>query len=421
MNSFAKQMDRLESGSAFSKGQRTALQNSIGLFVGESQAQQVQQIPLNEIDPFPNHPFQVRDDEDMAQLVESIREKGVLTPATVRQKPDGRYELISGHRRKHACELAGLNKLPALIVKMDDDEAVIRMVDANLQREHILPSEKAFAYKAKMDAMKRQVKRGRPSGENCAQVVHNLDGVKSRDVVAHETGESREKVRRYIRLTCLIPELLRKVDDEKLPFMTGVTLSYLCVAEQEALLKIMNEPGRGDYIPSLQGAESLKRWSGERQKTGSAELSEDEIHEILFGRKPERVDQTAVSVEANANIEEDQHAAESASETEEEVIQMFQSLVKPPEPDEPRMKIVQGGDAATDDNLHVAFQKMNKSIAELDALEQASRAAKAALKKLVDVMIWYDVHTAPEVRDEVAGAVETLRKSFDAQGLNTHF
>ena len=183
----------------------------------------------------------------------------------------------------------------------------------------------------------------------------------------------------------------------------------------------MNEPGRGDYIPSLQGAESLKRWSGERQKAGSAELSEDEIHEILFGRKPERVDQTAVSVETNANIEEDQHAAESASETEEEVIQMFQSLVKPPEPDEPRMKIVQGGDAATDDNLHVAFQKMNKSIAELDALEQASRAAKAALKKLVDVMIWYDVHTAPEVRDEVAGAVDTLRKSFDAQGLNTHF
>ena len=407
MNSFAKQMDRLESGSAFSKGQRTALQNSIGLFVGESQAQQVQQIPLNEIDPFPNHPFQVRDDEDMAQLVESIREKGVLTPATVRQKPDGRYELISGHRRKHACELAGLNKLPALIVKMDDDEAVIRMVDANLQREHILPSEKAYAYKAKLDAMKRQ-------GVACGQVGH-----KSRDDISDT--DSGRTVQRYIRLTCLIPELLQKVDEEKLPFMTGVTLSYLCVAEQEALLKIMNEPGRGDYIPSLQGAESLKRWSGERQKTGSAELSEDEIHEILFGRKPERVDQTAVSVEANANIEEDQHAAESASETEEEVIQMFQSLVKPPEPDEPRMKIVQGGDAATDDNLHVAFQKMNKSIAELDALEQASRAAKAALKKLVDVMIWYDVHTAPEVRDEVAGAVETLRKSFDAQGLNTHF
>lgn len=407
MNSFAKQMDRLESGSAFSKGQRTALQNSIGLFVGESQAQQVQQIPLNEIDPFPNHPFKVRDDEDMAQLVESIREKGVLTPATVRQKPDGRYELISGHRRKHACELAGLNELPALIVKMDDDEAVIRMVDANLQREHILPSEKAFAYKAKLDAMKRQ-------GVACGQVGH-----KSRDDISDT--DSGRTVQRYVRLTCLIPELLQKVDEEKLPFMTGVTLSYLCVAEQEALLKIMNEPGRGGYIPSLQGAESLKRWSGERQKAGSAELSEDEIHEILFGRKPERVDQTAVSVETNANIEEDQHAAESASETEEEVIQMFQSLVKPPEPDEPRMKIVQGGDAATDDNLHVAFQKMNKSIAELDALEQASRAAKAALKKLVDVMIWYDAHTAPEVRDEVAGAVDTLRKSFDAQGLNTHF
>ena len=418
MNSFAKQMDRLESGSAFSKGQRTALQNSIGLFVGESQAQQVQQIPLNEIDPFPNHPFKVRDDEDMAQLVESIRVKGVLTPATVRQKPDGRYELISGHRRKHACELAGLNELPALIVKMDDDEAVIRMVDANLQREHILPSEKAFAYKAKMDAMKRQVKRGRPSKENSGQLDPNF---RTDEQIAADTGESATKIKRYIRLTCLIPELLQKVDEEKLPFMTGVTLSYLCVAEQEALLKIMNEPGRGGYIPSLQGAESLKRWSGERQKAGSAELSEDEIHEILFGRKPERVDQTAVSVETNANIEEDQHAAESASETEEEVIQMFQSLVKPPEPDEPRMKIVQGGDAATDDNLHVAFQKMNKSIAELDALEQASRAAKAALKKLVDVMIWYDAHTAPEVRDEVAGAVDTLRKSFDAQGLNTHF
>ena len=418
MNSFAKQMDRLESGSAFSKGQRTALQNSIGLFVGESQAQQVQQIPLNEIDPFPNHPFKVRDDEDMAQLVESIREKGVLTPATVRQKADGRYELISGHRRKHACELAGLNELPALIVKMDDDEAVIRMVDANLQREHILPSEKAFAYKAKLDAMKRQGKR---TDLTSGQLVPKFDSNRTTAKIGEDIGESYKTVQRYIRLTCLIPKLLQKVDEEKLPFMTGVTLSYLCVAEQEALLKIMNEPGRGDYIPSLQGAESLKRWSGERQKTGSAELSEDEIHEILFGRKPERVEQPPVSAEANTDIEEDQHAAESASETEEEVIQMFHSLVKPPEPDEPRMKIVQGGDAATDDNLHVAFQKMNKSIAELDALEQASRAAKAALKKLVDVMVWYDAHTAPEVRDEVAGAVETLRKSFDAQGLNTHF
>lgn len=409
MNSFAKQMDRLNGGDAFAKGQRTALRNSIGLFVGESPSQQVQQIPLDEIDAFPNHPFQVRDDEDMAQLVESVREKGVLTPATVRRKPDGRYELISGHRRKRACELAGLTELPALIVKMDDDEAIIRVVDANLQREHILPSEKAFAYKAKLEAMKRQGKR---TDLTCAQVEHKLDGVKSRDVVAQETGESREKVRRYIRLTYLIPELLQKVDDSKLPFMTAVALSYLCETEQAALLGIMKSESYGSCVPQLITSENLKKKSLERQTAKESALTEDEIREVLFGTPPERAAQPSVSAENN------EMSAEELFALEEETIRMAESLVKYPDPDEPRMRIVQGGDPAADDNLHVHIIKTKETIAESDEQELAAKSAKAAMKRLGEVLVWYDANTPPEVRDKFAGAVETLREVFDDQGLN---
>ncbi len=408
MTDFEKKMSRLGNDRAFAEGQRKRIHEGFDTLLGNARAEnRVQQIPLDEIDPFPNHPFQVRDDEDMAQLVESIREKGVITPATVRRKEDGRYELISGHRRKHACELAGLTELPALIVQMDDDEAVIRMVDANLQREHILPSEKAFAYKAKLDAMKRQ---GQRADLTCSQVGNKLQGKKSLGIIGEANGDSKNKVHRYIRLTCLNHELLQKADDGRLPFMTAVALSYLREPEQTALLGIMKSESCGSYVPQLIASENLKKKSLERQNAREPALTEDEIREVLFGTPPERAAQPSVSTEKN------EMSAEELFDFEEETIRMAESLVKPPDPDEPRMKIVQGGDAATDDDLHVTIQKMNQSLAELDALELASRAAKAALKKLDEVLVWYDAHTPPEIRDEIAGALETLRKSFAAQG-----
>ena len=401
---FLKAVSVTENDRAFAEGQRKRIHEALKF---PPEVNQVQQIPLDEIDSFPNHPFKVRDDEDMEQLVESIREKGVLTPATVRQKPDGRYELISGHRRKHACERAGLKELPALIVKMDDDEAVIRMVDANLQREHILPSEKAFAYKAKLDAMKRQGKR---TDLTSVQVAPKL----AAEQIAETDGTSKDTVKRYIRLTYLIPELLQKVDEEKLPFMTGVTLSYLRTAEQEALLKIMDGNGRGSYIPSLQGAESLKRRSGELQKTGNAELSEDEIYGILIERKLERVEQPPVATEAN----EDSAEEERVEKLENDLVQMIHSLAKPSTPEEPRMKIVQGGDAAADDDLHVSFERMNESLAELDEREKAARTAKVVLKKLTELYVWFETNTSPEAKESLAAATKALRETFSAQGLD---
>ena len=401
---FLKAVSVTENDRAFAEGQRKRIHEALKF---PPEVNQVQQIPLDEIDSFPNHPFKVRDDEDMEQLVESIREKGVLTPATVRQKPDGRYELISGHRRKHACERAGLKELPALIVKMDDDEAVIRMVDANLQREHILPSEKAFAYKAKLDAMKRQGKR---TDLTSVQVAPKL----AAEQIAETDGTSKDTVKRYIRLTYLIPELLQKVDEEKLPFMTGVTLSYLRTAEQEALLKIMDGNGRGSYIPSLQGAESLKRRSGELQKAGNAELSEDEIYGILIERKLERVEQPPVATEAN----EDSAEEERVEKLENDLVQMIHSLAKPSTPEEPRMKIVQGGDAAADDDLHVSFERMNESLAELDEREKAARTAKVVLKKLTELYVWFETNTSPEAKESLAAATKALRETFSAQGLD---
>ena len=401
---FLKAVSVTENDRAFAEGQRKRIHEALKF---PPEVNQVQQIPLDEIDSFPNHPFKVRDDEDMEQLVDSIREKGVLTPATVRQKPDGRYELISGHRRKHACERAGLKELPALIVKMDDDEAVIRMVDANLQREHILPSEKAFAYKAKLDAMKRQGKR---TDLTSVQVAPKL----AAEQIAETDGTSKDTVKRYIRLTYLIPELLQKVDEEKLPFMTGVTLSYLRTAEQEALLKIMDGNGRGSYIPSLQGAESLKRWSAERQKADEAGLSKDEIHEILFGRKPQRDVLSPVATEAN----EDSAEEERVEKLENDLVQMIHSLAKPSTPEEPRMKIVQGGDAAADDDLHVSFERMNESLAELDEREKAARTAKVVLKKLTELYVWFETNTSPEAKESLAAATKALRETFSAQGLD---
>ena len=200
----------------------------------DAKLSKIRDIPLELIDDFPDHPFKVRDDEDMIQLVESVKERGVITPATVRQKEDGRYELISGHRRKRACELAGFEALRCEVVDLDRDAATVLMVESNYQRSQILPSEKAFAYKMRLEAMKRQA--GRPSKDNSAPVVQNFDGKTTREIVAAESGESHEQVRRYIRLTNLVPELLDLVDEGKIKMRPAVELSYLDEDSQRAVV-----------------------------------------------------------------------------------------------------------------------------------------------------------------------------------------
>ena len=191
----------------------------------EEQLSKIRDIPLELIDDFPDHPFKVRDDEDMMQLVESVKERGVITPATVRQKEDGRYELISGHRRKRACELAGFETLRSEIVDLNRDEATILMVESNFQRSEILPSEKAFAYKMRLEAMKRQA--GRPSKENGVPVGHNSIVGKSREILASESQDSNTQIQRYVRLTNLVPELLEFVDEGRIKMRPAVELSYL--------------------------------------------------------------------------------------------------------------------------------------------------------------------------------------------------
>ena len=194
----------------------------------------IRDIPLTEIDNFPDHPFKVRDDEDMLQLVESVKERGVITPATVRQKEDGRYELVSGHRRKRACELAGFETLRCEVVDLDRDAATVLMVESNYQRSQILPSEKAFAYKMRLEAMNRQA--GRPRKENPTPVVSDLDGQRTNEILGNEVGESREQIRRYIRLTNLVPELLDLVDEGKIKMRPAVELSYLDEDSQRAVV-----------------------------------------------------------------------------------------------------------------------------------------------------------------------------------------
>lgn len=200
----------------------------------DAKLSKIRDIPLELIDDFPDHPFKVRDDEDMIQLVESVKERGVITPATVRQKDDGRYELISGHRRKRACELAGFEALRCEVVDLDRDAATVLMVESNYQRSQILPSEKAFAYKMRLEAMNRQA--GRPRKENPTPVVSDLDGQRTNEILGNEVGESREQIRRYIRLTNLVPELLDLVDEGKIKMRPAVELSYLDEDSQRAVV-----------------------------------------------------------------------------------------------------------------------------------------------------------------------------------------
>ena len=196
----------------------------------DAKLSKIRDIPLELIDDFPDHPFKVRDDEDMIQLVESVKERGVITPATVRQKEDGRYELISGHRRKRACELAGFENLRCEVVDLDRDAATVLMVESNYQRSQILPSEKAFAYKMRLEAMKRQA--GRPSKDNLVPVGLNF----SRVELSEQSGESQTQIQRYIRLTNLVPELLDLVDEGKIKMRPAVELSYLDEDSQRAVV-----------------------------------------------------------------------------------------------------------------------------------------------------------------------------------------
>lgn len=241
----------------------------------EAKLKKIHDIPLSEIDPFPDHPFQVRDDEDMMNLVDSIRENGIITPAMVRKKEDGRYEIVSGHRRYRACQLAGIETLRAEIVDMTRDEAIIAMVESNFQRSEILPSEKAFAYKMRLEAMRRQA--GRPSKENSATPLQDLRGKTSRDILGKEVGESGETVRKYIRLANLTPELLQLVDDRKIGLRPAVELSYIPEDLQESIYDAVLEE---QCTPTHAQAIRMRKMNDEGNLTMEA------IEAIMMEEKP---------------------------------------------------------------------------------------------------------------------------------------
>ena len=227
----------------------------------EQQREQVQQIPIGELFPFKNHPFKVLDDESMQRTVESVEQYGVLSPLIARPRPEGGYEIISGHRRQHAAQLAGLDTLPVIVRNMDDDAAVLLMVDSNLQRENILPSERAFAYKMKLEALKNQ---GARSDLTSRQVVGKLEAA---DVIGKATDESGRQVQRYVRLTNLIPELLNMVDEKMISFNPAVELSYLSPEQQQEMIKAMDDT---QNAPSVSQAKRIKELAQKGQFTSDA-------------------------------------------------------------------------------------------------------------------------------------------------------
>lgn len=249
--------------------------------------ERVQKIRITQISSFPNHPFKVKDDEKMFETVESVKQHGVLVPAIVRPKEDGTYEMVSGHRRKRACELAQIEEIPCIVRNLTDDEATIIMVDSNLQREQIMPSERAFAYKMKLDAMKRQ---GQRNDLTCNQVGYKLDGKKSVEVLAEEIGESKSQIQRYIRLTYLIPELLKFVDNHYLKDKENMTMalapaieiSYLSNNEQDMLLEAMET---SLATPSTPQAKRL------REESEKGTLNEETIQNVLYEEKPNQKEQ----------------------------------------------------------------------------------------------------------------------------------
>ncbi len=244
----------------------------------EAALSKIRDIPLSEIDEFPDHPFKVLMDEDMEQLVESIKRNGVMTPATVRLKDDGRYELISGHRRKKACELAGLETLKCEVKDLTRDEAIIIMVESNLQRSVILPSEKAFAYKMRLEAMKRQ---GERTDLTSAPMVQKLT---SREKIAEKSGDSHEQVRRFIRLTELVPEILQMVDEKQIAFRPAVEISYLAEEQQYTLLEAMSY---NDATPSLAQAIKMKKFNQD------GKLTDEVIQSIMEEEKPNQKEKPA--------------------------------------------------------------------------------------------------------------------------------
>ena len=248
----------------------------------EQQREQVQQIPIGELFPFKNHPFKVLDDESMQRTVESVEQYGVLSPLIARPRPEGGYEIISGHRRQHAAQLAGLDALPVIVRNMDDDAAVLLMVDSNLQRENILPSERAFAYKMKLEALKNQ---GARSDLTCGQIGHKLNGAKARDIVADESGDNARNVQRFIRLTNLVPELLDMVDEKKISFNPAVELSYLDEAQQRDFLEAMNDT---QNAPSLSQAQRLKKLAQE------GHFSYDVAFAVMGEEKKDELDKVVI-------------------------------------------------------------------------------------------------------------------------------
>ncbi len=252
----------------------------------DAQREKVQNIPLGELHPFRNHPFKVKDDAAMQDTVDSVREYGVLVPAIARPDPSGGYELIAGHRRHHASELAGKETMPVIIRDLDDDAATIIMVDSNLQREELLPSERAFAYKMKLDAMKRQA--GRPMKENRDQVGHNFSGKRTVELIAENAPDSRNQIQRYIRLTELIPELLDMVDERKIAFNPAVELSYLKKEEQTLLLEAMDSE---QATPSLSQAQRLKKFSLQKM------LSLDVMRAVMSEEKKTDLDRVTLKNE----------------------------------------------------------------------------------------------------------------------------
>lgn len=248
----------------------------------EQKLEKVEKIAVSSISNFPNHPYQVKDNEEMEDFVENIKQKGVIHPVIVRPKENGTYEMISGHRRKRACELAGIKEIPAIVRDMSDEDAIIYMVDSNKQREKILPSEKAFAYKMKLEAMKRQGQR------NDLTSRPMVDKLKSADIMGEEVGESGRQIQRYIRLTELIPELLQLVDDDKMKLRPAVEISYLTKSEQEYVFEAMEY---NEVFPSHPQARELKKLSIE------GKLTDDEIDRIMSEEKPNQKENIKFSVD----------------------------------------------------------------------------------------------------------------------------
>ena len=278
----------------------------------EEQREQVQQIPIDELHPFTNHPFKVLDDEAMTRTVESIAQYGVLAPLIARPRPDGNgYEIISGHRRQYAAKLAGLDTLPVIVRQMSDDAAVILMVDSNLQREHILPSERALAYKMKLDAMRRTS--GRPSKENVSQIGTQK---RSDQIMAEELGESRNQIQRFIRLTNLVPELLDMVDEKKISFNPAVELSYLDENQQRDFLEAMEDT---QNAPSLSQAQQLKKMAQQ------GEFSYEKAFDVMGQEKKSEKDTVTIK---NETLRKYFPRSYTPKQMEEKIIQLLDAWQK---------------------------------------------------------------------------------------------